>query len=101
MPTKSRRRQREKRLRFQIRAFISNHDSFLYFQKLAQLLNQNKPVTRVYTLKKLKINLTFTNYKDFRKADPRRFAYKLRNLFGTGFKITLPNNYSILSNEHS
>ena len=64
MSTKGRRRQREKRLRFQIKsALISNHDSFPYFQKLAQLLNQNKSADsireRVYTLKKLEINLTF------------------------------------------
>ncbi|KYN29461.1 hypothetical protein ALC57_01078 [Trachymyrmex cornetzi] len=105
MPTKGGRRQREKRLRFQIKsALISNRDPFPYFEKLAQLLNQTKPVDspreRVYTLNRLKINLTFPNYKNIQKADPRRFAYKLRNLFGTGFKITLPKNYPILPSKH-
>jgi len=81
-----------------------NHDPFPYFQKLAQLLNQNKPADsireRIYTLKKLKSHFTFPNYKDIRKVI-RKFAYKLRNLFGTGFKITFSNNYSILPNERS
>ena len=100
LPPCPRRRQREKRLRFQIKsALISNHDPFPYFQKLAQLLDQKNPKDSpresVYSLKRLEINLEFPN-KDIRKADPRRFAYKLRNLFGTGFKITLPNNYPIL-----
>ena len=61
MPTKGGRRQRKKRLRFQIKSvLISNHVPFPYFQKLAQL-DQNKPADstreRVYTLKKLEINL--------------------------------------------
>ena len=105
MPTKGGRRQREKRLRFQIKsALISNQDPFPYFQKLAQLLDQNKPVDSprepVYTLKKLEVNLMFPNYKNILKGDPRRFAYKLRgNLFGTGFKITLPINYPVLPSE--
>ena len=101
MPTKGGRRQREKRLRFQVKsALISNQDPFPYFQKLAQLLDQDKPVDSprepVYTLNKLEVNLTFPSYKTIPKHDPRRFAYKLRDLFGTGFKVTLPLNYSIL-----
>ena len=93
--------QREKRLRFQVKsALISNQDPFPYFQKLAQLLDQDKPVDSprepVYTLNKLEVNLTFPSYKTIPKHDPRRFAYKLRDLFGTGFKITLPINYSVL-----
>ncbi|EGI60112.1 hypothetical protein G5I_11653 [Acromyrmex echinatior] len=91
MPTKGGRRQREKRLRFQVKsALISNQDPFPYFQKLAQLLDQDKPVDSsrepVYTLNKLEVNLTFPSYKTIPKHDPRRFACKLRDLFGTGFK---------------
>ncbi|EGI57623.1 hypothetical protein G5I_14364 [Acromyrmex echinatior] len=95
------RRQREKRLRFQIKSgLISNQDPFPYFQKLAQLLDQDKPVdSSVYTLSKLEVNLTFPNYKTIPKPDPRRFAYKLRDLFGTGFKVTLPLNYPVLPSE--
>jgi len=94
MTTKGGRRQREKRLRFQIKsALITNHDLFPYFQKLAQLLNQKNPKDSpresVYSLKRLEINLVFPNYKDIRKADPRRFAYKLRNLFVTGLVAIL------------
>ncbi|EGI67668.1 hypothetical protein G5I_03713 [Acromyrmex echinatior] len=46
-----------------------------------------------------RIRMTFE--KPIHVDDERRFAYKLRNLFGTGFKITLPNNYPILPSEHS
>ena len=104
MPTKGGRRQREKRLRFQVKsALISNQDPFPYFQKLAQLLDQDKPVDSprepVYTLNKLEVNLTFPSYKTIPKHDPRRFAYKLRDLFGTGFKVTLPLNYPVLPSE--
>ena len=104
MPTKGGRRQREKRLRFQVKsALISNQDPFPYFQKLAQLLDQDKPVDSprepAYTLNTLEVNLTFPSYKTIPKHDPRRFAYKLRDLFGTGFKVTLPLNYPILPSE--
>ena len=113
MPTKkTRRRQRKKRLRFQIKsALISNHDPFSYFQKLAQLLNQNKSADsthkRVYTLEKLEINLMFPNYKDIRKVNPRKVKSIHVDspisfvIFLTGFKIILANNYPILSSEHS
>ena len=95
MTTKGGRRQREKRLRFQIKsALITNHDLFPYFQKLVQLLldqnnSKGSPRESVYSLKRLEINLVFPNYKDIRKADPRRFAYKLRNLFVTGLVAIL------------
>ena len=101
MPSKGGRRQQEKRLKFQIKsALISNQDPFPLFQKLAQLLNQNKQqklaLERTYSLNELEIEPTFPDYKDIPRGDPRRLAYKLRNLFGTGFQIILPPNYPIL-----
>ncbi|KYN44831.1 hypothetical protein ALC56_00826, partial [Trachymyrmex septentrionalis] len=53
-----------------------------------------------YSFERLEINLAFPNYKDIQKDDSRRFAYKLRNLFGIGFKIPLPSNYPIPPSEY-
>jgi len=104
MPTKGGRRKKEKRLRYQIKTAIdSNHDPFPHFQKLAQLLNQKKTVTSPnkngYSLQPLEITYRFPDYRDIKKGDPRKLAYKLRELFGTGFEITLPSNYPTLPTE--
>jgi len=104
MPTKGGRREKEKRLRYQIKTAIdSNHDPFPHFQKLAQLLDQKKtvisPNKNGYSLQPLEITPRFLDYRDIKKGDPRKLAYKLRELFGTGFEITLPNNYPTLPTE--
>ena len=103
MPTKGGRRQQEKRLRYQVKSAInSNHDPF---QKLAQLLDKKKPVSPPnesgYSLQPLEITLPFPDYRNIQKGDSRKFAYKLRELFGTGFKVTLPSNYPTLPTEQS
>jgi len=106
MPTKGGRREREKRLRYQIKtALDSNHDPFPYFQKLAQLLDQKEPVISSnktgYSLQPLEITPRFPDYRNIRKGDPRKLAYKLRELFGTDFTDTLPSNHPILPTEQS
>lgn len=95
MPTKGGRRQREKRLKFQIKSAINTYqDPFPYYRKLSQLYNEfNHPrisnqgsLEQTYKLHELTIDLTFPNYKTIPKTDPRRLAYKLKNLFGTEFR---------------
>ena len=103
MPIKGGRRKKEKRLRYQIKTAIdSNHDPFPHFQKLAQLLDQKKTVTSPNendSLQPLEITYRFPDYRDIKKDDPRKLAYKLRELFGTGFEITPPRNYPTLPTE--
>jgi len=106
MPTKGGRRVKEKRLRFQIKTAInSNNDPYPHFQNLAQLLTQNNAVTSPsdngYLLQPLEINYQFPDYRVIQKSDPRRLAYKLRELFGTGFETTLHTNNPTLPTEQS
>ncbi|KYN42733.1 hypothetical protein ALC56_02840, partial [Trachymyrmex septentrionalis] len=84
-------------------AINSNHDPFPHFQNLAQLLDHKKTVTSPnengYSLQPLEITYQFPDYRDIKKGDPRKLAYKLRELFGTGFETTLPSNYPTLPTE--
>ena len=73
MPTKGGLRQQKKRLRYQIKSAInSNHDPFPYFQKLAQLLDQKKPVSSPnengYSLQPLEITTRFPDYKNIQRV---------------------------------
>lgn len=77
MPTKGGCREREKRLRFQIKtALDSNQDPFPHFQRLAQLLNSYQQTVSTYKLHEIDIDVSTSNYKDIPKNDPRRLAYK-------------------------
>lgn len=85
MPTKGGRRQKEKRLKYQIKqAFNSGRDPFPLFQKLALLLNKSSSQVpdHPYILHPIEIDFTLPYYKNIPKRDPRRLGYKLRHLFG-------------------
>ncbi|EGI61026.1 hypothetical protein G5I_10712 [Acromyrmex echinatior] len=90
------------RLRLRLTLKLRLTHSQTHTASVNQPVNQDKPVDSprepAYTLNKLEVN-TFPSYKTIPKHDPRRFAYKLRDLFGTGFKVTLPLNYPILPSE--
>lgn len=87
MPTKGGRKQKEKKLKYQLKlALQSNKDPIPYLQKLEELRNYNKvidlPQQNTYSLSLSNVNISPVNYKTIPKGDPRRVAYKIKELFG-------------------
>lgn len=100
MPSKGGWKIQEKKLRYQIKiAITDNQDPFSFFQKLEQLNNKrNSRDLKPDSFKPQEdIEYKYPDYREIRIGDPRRVAYKIRNLFGFDEdRVIIPNSYPVL-----
>lgn len=103
MPSKGGIIRKRKKLRYLLkRIYESNTDPTELIKQL-DILDNSEVTVEVpeYQLNLINFEHNYPNFKHIRIGDPRRYAYKIRSLFGPDAEqITLPENYPVLPSDY-